>query len=264
MKQIIQKSLPILCLFFVARCALNPSSKKNLPTPLEERLLSMEERIKVQAREIASLHSVVTQIEKKAETVKEPLNLKGRPQSATPTLGALTSSDSEAQALKKLPTTKIKAEDNDNVPSVSPLMDDSETIADSSHQAMNDYYKGIQFFNEKKYEDAIDSFRIFVNENPHHVYADRAQFLISNIHFKNEDYGMVIVSTNSLQAKYPYSLKIPEAIYQRGVSFIEMNEIAQAKLTFTELMKNFPKDPMANAARKKWVELTKEPKTRIH
>ena len=51
---------------------------------------------------------------------------------------------------------------------------------------------------KKKYEDAIDSFRVFVNENPHHLYADRAQFLISNIHFKNQDYGMVIVATHSL------------------------------------------------------------------
>jgi TolA-binding protein len=71
------------------------------------------------------------------------------------------------------------------------------------------------------------------------------------------------VATNLLETKFPYSLKIPEALYQRGISFAEMNQMAQAKLTFSNLMKNFPKDPMADAARRKWVELEKDSPTRI-
>lgn len=184
------------------------------------------------------------------------------PKKAT-TSAQTTPSDENQEPIKNLVTTKIKPENSDEVRAISPLMEDAETIVDSSQDLMHTYYRGLQFFNEKKYEEAIEAFRTFINESPKHVYADRAQFLIADSHFQNKDYGMVVVATNLLETKFPYSLKIPEALYRRGISFSEMNQMAQAKQTFSNLMKNFPKDPMADAARRKWVELAKENPTRI-
>jgi len=247
MKATLRKSLVIICSLSLARCASIPKPPKVVVNPLEDRIAALEINLRDQSHEISRLRGVIQSL-----TPKKTANRTQVPVSEG------------AEELNKNPTTlKLTPGNPEEVRSVSPLMEDAEPIADSSQDIMHTYYRGLQLVNDKKYEDAIEAFRSFISESPNHVYADRAQFLIADSHFKNKDYGMVVVATNLLETKFPYSLKIPEALYQRGISFAEMNQMAQAKLTFSNLMKNFPKDPMADAARRKWVELEKDSTTRI-
>jgi TolA-binding protein len=247
MKAIFRKSLVVICFLSLARCASVPKKPKVVVNPLEDRIAVLEISLRDQSQEISRLRGVINSLTPKKTT----------------TAAQVSAPETNQEPIKNLPTTKLKPENSDEIRAVSPLMEDAETIVDSSQDTMHTYYRGLQFLNDKKYEEAIEAFRSFINESPKHVYADRAQFLIADSHFKNKDYGMVVVATNLLETKFPYSLKIPEALYRRGISFAEMNQMAQAKLTFGNLMKNFPKDPMADAARRKWVELAKENPTRI-
>ncbi len=253
MKTFVRKSLVLFSLPLLTRCAYFTKERKQKINPMEERISALEIDLKEQAREISRLNSTIQQLKKTKTPEKDEL-----------TLGALIQPKQELEEKKILPTTKLKPEENDEVPSVSPLMAEAETIADSSHEPLQNYYRGVQLRNDKKYEDAIDSFRSFIHQNPKHVYADRAQFLIIDSHFRNKDFGMVVVSTNLLETQYPYSLKIPEALYRRGLAYLEMNQNAQAKLTFAQLIKDFPKTPIALIARKKWSDMGTESQTQIH
>ncbi len=258
MKSTLPKSLVVICLLGLARCASVPKSKSAILSPLEDRLMALEMDLKEQSKEITRLNALINQLNVKSSTETAPLT-----EGALIQKPPIKSNSTKVVMPRSLSVIKIQPKQSEESVAVSPLMEDVETIADSSQDSMHSYYRGVQLYNDKHYEEAIDFFKSFVTENPNHVYADRAQFLMADSHFKNKDYSMVIVATHLLESKYPYSLKLPEAAYQRGIAFIEMNQIAQAKLTLSNLIKNFPKDPIVGAARKKWVELSKDSSTRV-
>jgi TolA-binding protein len=257
MKRAIQNSLMVLGTFCLVRCASNSGQTKVLLNPLEERIAALESELKEQNQQVTRLATAIQQM-KKASQVSVSETQSSRHDSKPD-----YSQQSATETSKKVSVVKLAPEGREEPNLISPLMEDTETIADSSQDAMSVYYRGVQLLNSRKFEDAIDSFRQFLKENPHHVYADRAQFMIADSHFKNKDFGMVIVATNLLESQFPYSLKLPEALFERGLAFAEMNQRAQAKLTLGNLMKNFPKDPMAEIARKKWVELSQDHSPRV-
>jgi TolA-binding protein len=253
MKSQLRKTVVLLCLPVLARCVHKSPDRKAVVNPIEDRMAALEIDLRDQSREIARLQGVIQQLKKSHPTER-----------SEETLGSLIKKTVPSDETKPVPTLKLKPEESEFSSQVSPLMADSETIVDSSQELMQNYYRGLQLATEKKYDDAIDSFRLFIEENPNHIYADRAQYLIADSYFRNKEYGMVVVATNLLETKFPYSLKLPEALYRRGLALIEMNQKSQAKLTFSQLVKNFPKEPVSLVVRKKWSELGLDSQTQVH
>lgn len=240
------QTLALICLLLLVRCGSSPKPKKVVINPLAERITALEMDLKDQSKEMARLHSLIHDLR--------------QPKSITKT----ENSDEDLKFQHPAPpVVKLKPQDKEEIRPISPLMDELETVADSSQDSMQSYYRGLQLYQQKKYEDAVETLRAFISENPNHVYADRAQFLIADSYFLMKEYGMVIVATNLLETKYPFSQKMAEATYKRGIAFIEMNDLAQAKTALNQLMKNFPKEPSAELARKKWAEISKDSPTRV-
>jgi len=131
------------------------------------------------------------------------------------------------------------------------------TVADSKHEAMHYYYSGLQSLEEHRYEEALKSFRAFLKAAPTHVYADRAEYLIAKTHFLNREYGLVVVETNLLESRYPYSFKIPAAIWHRALAYVGMNQPDGAKQTLRDLMNKYPNTTFAERASRKLAELGK-------
>lgn len=252
MKSKLAKSFVVISLLGLVQCVSMPKAKKTMINPLADRLSALEMDLKDQSKEIARLNSIIQQLRKKnvAHDPNATLGTLMRKVKAEPIV-------SEKNENPSLPVVKIKPKPEEDSEAISPLMQEVETIVDSSQGSMQTYYSGLQLYKDKHYEDATEAFGAFIKENPNHVYADRAQFMIVDSHFRNKDYGMVIISTNLLESKYPFSLKLPEATYERGIALAEMNQTAQAKVTLSDLIKNYPKDPVADLARKKWAELNK-------
>jgi len=238
------QTLALFVMFSIVRCASHPKPQKIVINPLAERISALELDLKDQNREISRLNQLVRELRQQKTAQK----------------------NTEAKAVEVQPdppTVKLSPQENDETHPVSPLMDEVETIADSSQDSMHTYYRGLELYKGKKFEDAIEAFRAFINENPQHVYADRAQFFVVDSYFLMKEYGMVIVAANLLESKYPYSQRMAEATYKRGLALLEMNQEAQAKAALSQLMKNFPKDPSAELARKKWAELSKNSSSRV-
>jgi len=253
MKSQLRKTVVLLCLPLLTRCVHQSPDRNTKINPIEDRMAALEIDLRDQSVEIARLQALIRQLKKSQPTERSET-----------TLGSLIQKKAISEDKKPVPTLKLKPEESESLSLVSPLMADSETIVDSSQELMQNYYRGLQLVSDKKYEDAIDSFRLFIKENPNHVYADRAQYLIADSYFKNKEYAMAIVAINLLETKFPYTLKLPEALYRRGLFLIEMNQKTQAKITLSQLIKKFPKEPVSLIARKKWSELDQDSQTQVH
>ncbi len=239
----VHKACLLLSLFILAACA----SKKNAgPDPLlmiEARLASLE----AQVQESRSAHE----------------RLAGR-------LEIMTQSVSPRASIKPLaPRGKMRKSSNLPITRLTPTgdgqgetteegegEDETETVVDSRHEGLHLYRQALQLAKDRKFDEAIEKFRRFLQENPSHVYSDRAQYQIAEAHYGNKEYGLVIVAARLLETKYPYSFRIPEACYYRAMALLNMGQRPQATEALREIMKRFPHETVAEHASRKLAELS--------
>ncbi|NBX91795.1 MAG: outer membrane protein assembly factor BamD [Proteobacteria bacterium] len=133
-----------------------------------------------------------------------------------------------------------------------------DTVADSSDEAMHLYYEGTQELKEKKYDSAVKSFNDFLSENPDHVYADRAQFMILEAHLENREYGLALVASNVLENRYPHSLKLPNALFKRALCFLGLEQKAKGIQALKTVLSNYPQSSVAPIASERLATLTED------
>jgi TolA-binding protein len=136
-----------------------------------------------------------------------------------------------------------------------PAEDAGVAIADSRHESLHLYFDATRLLEEKKYEEAVVPLNEFLRINPSHVYADHAQFLIAKSYFLNKEYELSVVAAKQLETLYPYSLKIPESLYVRGLSYLYLNQTAPARQTLENLRERYPSGPFSDAAAKKLTQI---------
>lgn len=256
----------------LASCAtIAPPAGEPRPTDAraEDRLVMMHHQIREQEAEIerltAALEAAKARTPEKGAITQAP-----RPKARDPwgDKRALFAEEAQAESLpvKKLTPADADPEDDDAadlettesapegpVRSAVTAKDaatrnDGESIADSTHETMHLYYRGLQQLQEGQYEDAQASFREFLKLSPNHVYADRAQYLVAEAHFKSHELGLVVIATNVLESRYPHSFRVPDALYKRALALDGMGQPDQARATLRDLLKRFPKDPTADGA----------------
>jgi TolA-binding protein len=219
-------------------CAGAPKVKK--PDLSEERFADVLDQLRQQKLRIRELTAELSEVRKQNEA-KKPDKPAATPQSAP-----------------VLPVEKIipPETDEDSEDQEGPLSDEGNPIADSSHEMMHWYYKGAHALKEKHYDEAVVSFREFLKTEPSHIYADRAEYLITESHFKNQDYGLAIVAANRLEADHPHSFRLPDAYYLRAMAYLKMGQKADATESLRELVKRFPDHPISNRASRELASLS--------
>lgn len=214
---------------------LGCASKK--PVSVAQRPEASEERIRELETQLAEKAEAIERLQAQLEQKEAARSLRSKRASA------------ERKVIRSAPdTSRIPA-------SLIPSDDDEATLADSSQENMHYYYEGLSLLREKNFEKALHSLHRFLSLDPQHVYADRAQYLISRTHFNNREYGLAVVASNLLEARYPYSFKIPESLYERGLAYLQMNQEGQARTTLKALIQNFPHSASATDAARKLAEL---------
>ncbi|MFM8269571.1 MAG: tetratricopeptide repeat protein [Pseudomonadota bacterium] len=122
------------------------------------------------------------------------------------------------------------------------VLEDSmgETLVDSSFENMNGYYEAIRLRENSRYDEAVEKLNRFLVENPDHVYSDRAQFLILDSHFRNREYGLVLVDSFLLENRYRESKKLPEALHKRALAYLNLGDKEKSSQTLKALVESFP------------------------
>jgi TolA-binding protein len=227
-----------LAVFLLVACASRtPVTSSEIE---KRRWHALDNQVDSQAQEIQRLTDTIASLEKRLANDPKP----------------------SAGSARALPLTKLEPDapdeedlavdgmlETEELPPADPApMREANVVADSRHEAIGQYYRGIHWYENKNYDAAVREFTAFLRDNPDHVYADRAQYWLTECHFENHDYGLVIYASNQLEAKFPYSLRVPEAMQKRALAYMEMGQLDDAAMTLRDLLKRYPDASVADAA----------------
>ena len=121
------------------------------------------------------------------------------------------------------------------------------------------YNNSLKLLNNKKYEQAAETFRKFKEEFPLSHYTPLAELRIADALFLGKNYAEAIIQYEDFKKLHPLHVEIPYAIHQIGMSHFnqmanperDQAETEKAIEQFRYLVENFPQNPLAAEAKKK-------------
>ncbi len=115
--------------------------------------------------------------------------------------------------------------------------------------AENLYNAGIKSFDQRKYQDAVVSFKDFTAAYPKHKLAGNAYFWQGESYFQMKDYARAALAYQEVIAKYPGSAKIQSSMLKQGIALHNAGKKDAAKERLNELVKRYPSSPEATRAK---------------
>jgi outer membrane protein assembly factor BamD len=125
------------------------------------------------------------------------------------------------------------------------------------------FERGVKKFEDGKYLDAIEEFRIITLQFQGTAFADDAQFYMAEARFKREEYILAAHEYDVLIRTMPTSEFVPRARYQRAMcyyhlsprSYLDQEYTRRAIDEFQTFLEYHPTDPLAEDAAAKITEL---------
>ena len=118
----------------------------------------------------------------------------------------------------------------------------------SADMAQALYDSGMNAFNTRQYQSALNSFSDFTKTYPKHRLASNSWFWQGECNYQMKNYAAAALAYENVIAGYPNSVKAPASYLKQGMSFLQLNKKAAAKQRLRELVKKFPKAPEAARA----------------
>ncbi len=219
--------LPLLFVALAGCASVQKTVERPEVDSRDERIVSLSERLERQER---LLHRLREQIG--AMRTRPPAVSLRRHRESTPQIPVTKIRPNEPS----VPTEEMNAEE---------VGTEDEVVVDSSENGMHFYFKGLRLFRDAAYDPAVQAFQHFLENGRDHVYADRAQYLITEAHFLNHEFSLAILAASQMQARYPDSLRMPEALYRRAASFAGLGQKENAKVTLRDWLQAYPRHPLA-------------------
>ncbi|NBX82378.1 outer membrane protein assembly factor BamD [bacterium] len=129
-----------------------------------------------------------------------------------------------------------------------------EVLADSQDEGMHLYHAGLKFREQGQWESAAQLFNEFVTQNPDHVYADRAQFLLLSSHFKLGEFGLVLTNSRFFENRFPESSKLPEVLYLSALAHIKLGDHERGISGLKTLVSGFPRSAIVTQAQQELIQ----------
>jgi len=116
--------------------------------------------------------------------------------------------------------------------------------------------EGLDAYQRKKYEKAIEAFQKLKDRFPYNQYAIVAELKLADSYFLNKDYALAATAYKEFEKLHPANEVIPYIIFQLGLCYFkEMPTIdrdqsfaSQAAQEFERLIKTYPKSEYAQQA----------------
>ena len=140
--------------------------------------------------------------------------------------------------------------------SATPVDDGNSPAADSTGGAEKPkdvllYESGRDLYNNGKYEQALVSFKSFLDTYPKSDLADNAQYWMGECYMELKQYNYAFLEFGKVIKNYPDGNKVPHAMYRQALAMLKNGESVGAKLVLKNLIKMYPESPEATDAEKK-------------
>ncbi len=133
--------------------------------------------------------------------------------------------------------------------------EESVSLADSRHESMHWYFRGLTLVEKNQFESAVEAFQAFLKASPHHLYSDRAQYWIGESHFRAKDFPLAVIAMNRLEHEFPDSFRLVEASWKKSLSLEQIGRTDEAMAHLKELIRKFPRHPLSDEASRKLASL---------
>lgn len=123
-------------------------------------------------------------------------------------------------------------------------------VKKKSSGALSRYKKANSFFSRKRYKQAKPIYQDLIENKKLKAGKNNSALLnlgIIEYHYKNYNDSLVYLS--KIYTKYPNSSKAPSALYHIGLCFKALGQKEEAKETFKEVSKKYPKSKYAKKAK---------------
>ena len=114
-----------------------------------------------------------------------------------------------------------------------------------------EYVKAFGLYSANNFAAAIESFDVFIKNNPQSDYAANAQYWIGECHYSLSDLPKAKEVFFKVAGTYPNSSKAPDAMLKLGYTLAAMKEKDKAHAIFETLIKSYPSSPAATKARER-------------
>ena len=125
----------------------------------------------------------------------------------------------------------------------------SPPSAGSPAAASSAYDVGIKAFDDRRYKDAIVSFKDFVAANPKHKLAGNAHFWQGESYFQMKDYARAALAYQEVISKFAGSPKIQSSMLKQGMALYYADKKAAGRERLQELVKRYPNSPESGRAK---------------
>ncbi len=95
-------------------------------------------------------------------------------------------------------------------------------------------------YNSGKLELALQEFQDFLKYYPNAELAANAQYYIAQIHYSEKNYEAAVQDYDAVLEKYPENAKTRDAMYNKGMSLVQLGKRNQAHGVFQEMEKKYP------------------------
>lgn len=113
------------------------------------------------------------------------------------------------------------------------------------------YETAFRLFKNASYDDAIASFKSFLQKYPESVHIPNVHYAMGSIYFARKDYADALNSYQQLVAKYSYSPKTPDAMLNVADCQEQLGDKAAAKGTLEQIVNKYAGTESASMASKR-------------
>jgi tol-pal system protein YbgF len=113
------------------------------------------------------------------------------------------------------------------------------------------YGTALATFKKAEYDQALISFKRFIEEYPKSDLTDNAQFWIGECYMGLEQYEQAILAYQEVIKKYPKGNKVPNAMLRQALAFYEIKDKISSRLLLKKIIKEYPNSSEAKIANTK-------------
>jgi tol-pal system protein YbgF len=194
---------------------------------------------------VSGLSTNLQRINQTIEAVKE-----GNDKTAAELRVAVEGIDKDVEALTEGLTT-VKSQISSVSQQITAMKTTSEplpTLEDLRRTAVTDYLVG-------NYDLSIAGFQEFLTKFPNDPQAHEAQLYIGDAYYNQKKYEQALLEYDLFLQKYPGSDKSRTALYKKGLALAELDQRPQAITTLRKVIADFPNTVEATNANQKIREL---------
>jgi tol-pal system protein YbgF len=119
-------------------------------------------------------------------------------------------------------------------------------------ETAEDYYKkAYEKYKLKKYNQAVEEFKDFMEKFPESGFVDVAQFWLGECYYEQGDWAKALEEYMKVIRLYPFGSEVPDAYLKLGLCYLEQNNKAKALENFQVVVDIFPHSKAAPLAKEK-------------